>query len=170
MRKILSLILAVVFVFSNIAGVSAESSDKDTQIDNKEVVHKLGGSSGDVTIQGINPPPAGNPWLLNSGAYNFSFQFDSNLYQNTTMKTSTGTISFTLTSKSDWIHTTNTTFEFKLYKKGLFGDTLIGSRTCARDGKSTGSFTGLDTKAEYYFMLSKATDGVILSGSGSIKQ
>ncbi len=168
MKKMLALILALVIMICNVGTVSA-ASGKTVMPDTKEIVHKLGGEPGDVSIQGVNPPPAGNPWLLSSGAYNFSFQVSSNIFQNTTMKTSTGTISFNITSQSDWIHKDNTTFEFKLYKKGFF-DSLVGSRTCNRDGSSSGSFTGLDKNAEYYFVLSKTIDGVTLTGSGSITQ
>ena len=161
MSKILTLIFALMIILSNVVGASAATIDKN------EIVHELGGKEGGITIQGTSPPSSAHPWDLKVGPYNFSHNFDSNLYSNSMLKTSTGSIKFTITSEASEYYAPNTVFYFELWRDS----TRIGRVTCKRDGTTTGAFNKLDKTKLYWFKLSKfSNDGIWLSGTGSVTQ
>lgn len=168
MKKVfMSFSLVMVFAFSLVAGAVAyqpyeEIASEDVVSDNLiEVDHRAG-----VTV----PKEVCD---LSKKTYNGQFTYKVLVYGNYLLKTSNGTIKATVNSKVKQFggNSLSNIQNLELIKKMTFGTTNVGTKSIAREGKSTVNFTNLEkNKGIYFLALSKANDDTTLTGTISATQ
>ena len=162
MRK-LALMLTLVMDFG-LATVAGATAYQPYDLDAAPVVDLM--DEGAQTRAGIDVPK--DVIDLSTNIYSGDFTYEVLIYANYLLKTPTGKINATVSSKVKQAGGNNLSNiqHVALIKKNTFGTQGVDRKEIKRTGTSTVQFSGLEkNKGIYFLSLSKATDGTVLTGT-----